>query len=202
MIKMMYKEKELLQLFNDGEVNGNEILGFYSTSEGGTAAFNNAMEQFVNLNKDRDFDIEIEEIEGNDLDEMFELPDGTEIYPYDNIFVALKIVEEDDEDDEDDEILNAANPFIVETENYDSKYENKNVKFAKFDYGKYDNLIIENKTYGKDQVEVEWLNTVTGKKFIALVDANPTSIMAKVSHCEISKDGYNWEKVSDLAIIK
>ena len=94
---------------------------------------------------------------------------------------------------------NTENLFIEESNNYDSNYENSNVKFARIIFAEEtDYTILENQNFDTKNKKASWVNATSKEKYLGIVDANPTAKLAEFSNTEISEDGINWFKVRDI----
>lgn len=192
---MLTREK-LINICNEGNIDEREILDFYATTEYGKAGYNNAMNDYTRMYRDKDFDFELVDLGRLEAEESFELPNGTEVYPDDDIYAIVKIEEEEEEEEV---TYNTYNPLFEETETYDNKYENREVKYTRVKFADNDYYTtFENKDYGKDQVKSTWINIETGKPYLGIIEANPTAVMANFSNFEISTDMKKWTLVSDL----
>lgn len=98
---------------------------------------------------------------------------------------------------------NTYNVLITEGKDYDNKFENREVKFARVKFAdETEYTVFENKTYGENKVRSEWVNIENNQEYPGIIDVNPTSSLATFSNYEISKDCEKWTKVKDLAVEK
>lgn len=98
---------------------------------------------------------------------------------------------------------NTYNVLITEGKDYDNKFENREVKFARVIFAdETEYTVFENKTYGENKVKSEWVNVATDQEYPGIIDVNPTSTFAEFSNFEISKNREEWTPVKDLVIEK
>lgn len=92
---------------------------------------------------------------------------------------------------------NTTNPLIEEKREYNPKWENKHAKYARVVYsGNTEFTVLTNENFGTRKHKPNW--TREDGELVGVVDANPTAIMASHSNFEISIDGENWEKISEM----